>query len=124
MPVYLDQQPMVVPHDSVAGAIEAARQVAEARGRLVIDVLLDGRRLIDEELHEPSSEPLGARELRFTSAEPRVSCDYNGDAHSATIDLLSTQVIGDLVKVLAWYDNEVGYATRLYELAKFVAAAA
>lgn len=72
MPVYLDQQPMVVPHDSVAGAIEAARQVAEARGRLVIDVLLDGRRLIDEELHEPSSEPLGARELRFTSAEPRV----------------------------------------------------
>ena len=59
-----------------------------------------------------------------TSAEPRVSCDYNGDAHSATIDLLSTQVIGDLVKVLAWYDNEVGYATRLYELAKFVAAAA
>ena len=59
-----------------------------------------------------------------TSAEPTVSCDYNGDAHSATVDLLSTQVIGDLIKVLAWYDNEVGYATRLYELAKFVAAAA
>jgi len=59
-----------------------------------------------------------------TSSEPKVSCDYNGDAHSATVDLLSTQVIGDMVKVLAWYDNEVGYATRLYELAKFVAAAA
>jgi glyceraldehyde 3-phosphate dehydrogenase len=59
-----------------------------------------------------------------TASEPTVSCDYNGDAHSATVDLLSTQMIGDMVKVLAWYDNEVGYATRLYELAKFVAAAA
>ncbi len=56
-----------------------------------------------------------------TTDEPTVSCDYNGDPHSATVDLGSTQRIGDLVKVLAWYDNEVGYATRLYELAKFVA---
>jgi glyceraldehyde 3-phosphate dehydrogenase len=55
------------------------------------------------------------------SDEPTVSCDYNGDAHSATVDLSSTQMVGDMVKVLAWYDNEMGYATRLYELAKFVA---
>jgi glyceraldehyde 3-phosphate dehydrogenase len=55
------------------------------------------------------------------STEPTVSTDFNGDAHSATIDLLSTQQVGDMVKVLAWYDNEMGYATRLYELAKFVA---
>lgn len=55
------------------------------------------------------------------SEEPNVSCDFNGDAHSATIDLPSTQLVGDMVKVLAWYDNEMGYATRLYELAKFVA---
>jgi glyceraldehyde 3-phosphate dehydrogenase len=54
------------------------------------------------------------------SDEPTVSCDYNGDAHSATVDLSSTQSVGDMVKVLAWYDNEMGYATRLYELAKFV----
>jgi glyceraldehyde 3-phosphate dehydrogenase len=55
------------------------------------------------------------------SDEPNVSCDYNGDPHSATVDLGSTQQVGDLVKVLAWYDNEMGYATRLYDLAKFVA---
>lgn len=55
------------------------------------------------------------------SSEPAVSTDYNGDTHSATVDLLSTQQIGDMIKVLAWYDNEMGYATRLYELAKFVA---
>jgi len=54
------------------------------------------------------------------SDEPLVSIDFNGDAHSATIDLLSTMVVGDLVKVVAWYDNETGYATRLYELTKYV----
>ena len=58
------------------------------------------------------------------SDEPTVSCDFNGDPHSATVDLGSTQAVGDMVKVLAWYDNEMGYATRLYELAKFVAAKA
>ena len=66
-----------------------------------------------------------AKDPRFmgvlaVSDEPTVSCDYNGDAHSATVDLSSTQAVGDMVKVLAWYDNEMGYATRLYELAKFV----
>jgi glyceraldehyde 3-phosphate dehydrogenase len=52
--------------------------------------------------------------------EPSVSIDFNGDAHSATVDLLSTMVVGDLLKVVAWYDNETGYATRLYELTKYV----
>jgi len=55
------------------------------------------------------------------SDEPLVSIDYNGNEHSATIDLLSTMVVGDLAKVVAWYDNETGYATRLYELTKYVA---
>jgi glyceraldehyde 3-phosphate dehydrogenase len=53
--------------------------------------------------------------------EPLVSTDFNGDRHSATVDLLSTTVQGDLVKVLAWYDNERGYSQRLYDLTKFVA---
>ncbi len=53
--------------------------------------------------------------------EPLVSIDFNGDVHSATVDLLSTMVVGELAKVVAWYDNETGYATRLYELTKYVA---
>ena len=56
-----------------------------------------------------------------TTDEPQVSIDFNGDAHSATVDLLSTMVVGDLAKVIAWYDNETGYATRLYELTRYVA---
>jgi glyceraldehyde 3-phosphate dehydrogenase len=53
--------------------------------------------------------------------EPLVSIDFDGDSHSATVDSLATMVQGDMVKVLAWYDNETGYATRLYELARHVA---
>jgi glyceraldehyde 3-phosphate dehydrogenase len=55
------------------------------------------------------------------SREPLVSSDYNGDLHSASVDALSTMVVGDLVKVVAWYDNEQGYAQRLFDLTRFVA---
>lgn len=54
------------------------------------------------------------------SEEPLVSSDFIGDSHSAIFDALSTMVIGNLVKVLAWYDNEWGYACRLAEFAEFV----
>jgi glyceraldehyde 3-phosphate dehydrogenase len=53
--------------------------------------------------------------------EPLVSIDFDGDQHSATVDLQSTMVNADSIKVFAWYDNETGYATRLFELAAFVA---
>jgi len=50
--------------------------------------------------------------------EPLVSSDFKGDARSAIVDLSFTDVVGDnLIKVLAWYDNEWGYANRLVELA-------
>jgi glyceraldehyde 3-phosphate dehydrogenase len=53
--------------------------------------------------------------------EPLVSSDYNGDRHSSTVDAPLTIASGDLVKVMAWYDNEIGYSQRLVDLAKFVA---
>ena len=53
--------------------------------------------------------------------ETLVSIDFDGDPRSATVDAPATMVLGDLVKILAWYDNETGYATRLYELAGYVA---
>lgn len=53
--------------------------------------------------------------------EPLVSMDFKGTTFSTVVDGLSTFVIGgNLVKVLAWYDNEWGYATRLADLTKFV----
>ena len=52
---------------------------------------------------------------------PLVSVDFKGDPHSAIIDALSTMVIDDTsVKILAWYDNEIGYVHRMMELARKV----
>ncbi|HEX5548833.1 MAG TPA: type I glyceraldehyde-3-phosphate dehydrogenase [Ktedonobacterales bacterium] len=53
--------------------------------------------------------------------EPLVSSDFRGDAHSSIIDGLSTMVLGDnMVKVIAWYDNEWGYSSRVADLTNFV----
>ncbi len=53
--------------------------------------------------------------------EPLVSTDYRGDSHSAIVDGLSTMVLGNnMVKVIAWYDNEWGYSSRVADLANFV----
>ena len=60
--------------------------------------------------------------IMAVSDEPLVSGDYNGNHHSATVDAEYTTTIGDMVKVLAWYDNESGYSQRLFDLARFVAA--
>ena len=53
--------------------------------------------------------------------EPLVSSDIVGNPHSAIVDLSLTQVIGNLVKVFAWYDNEFGYSMRLVEMVEQVA---
>jgi len=54
--------------------------------------------------------------------EELVSSDFNGNPHSSIIDLPSTALIeGNLVKVLAWYDNEWGYSSRVRDLIRFVA---
>lgn len=52
------------------------------------------------------------------SEEPLVSIDYRGNSHSSIVDLPLINVVDkNLVKVVAWYDNEWGYSNRLVELA-------
>jgi len=51
------------------------------------------------------------------SNEPLVSIDYKGTHFSSIVDGLSTIVIGNMVKVIAWYDNEWGYSERVVDLA-------
>ncbi len=54
-------------------------------------------------------------------ARPLVSIDYKGESRSTVVDALSTMVVAKrTVKIYAWYDNEMGYATRTAELAKKV----
>ena len=55
--------------------------------------------------------------------EPLVSIDFRGDSHSCIVDADNTKVLdGNLAKVLSWYDNEWGYASRVVDLARYVAA--
>ena len=75
---------------------------------------------VNEAYRRAAAGPL--KGILAATDEELVSADFNGDTHSATIDLKSTMVTGDMVKVIAWYDNERGYAQRLFDLAKFVAA--
>ena len=51
---------------------------------------------------------------------PLVSIDYNGSSFSSIVDGLCTDVVGNLVKVYSWYDNEAGYSARMVDLAEMV----
>ena len=56
------------------------------------------------------------------SDEPLVSIDYQGNPHSSVVDSMSTKVIGNMVKILTWYDNEWGYSNRMLDLILFMEA--
>jgi len=53
--------------------------------------------------------------IEYTN-DPIVSSDIIGNTHSVIFDSLLTSVVGPMVKVVGWYDNEVGYSNRLFEL--------
>jgi glyceraldehyde 3-phosphate dehydrogenase len=78
-----------------------------------------GRDALNDAFRQAAAGPL--KGILAVSEEPLVSTDYNGNKLSATVDALSTMAIGDLVKIVAWYDNETGYSQRLFDLTKFVA---
>jgi len=52
--------------------------------------------------------------------EPLVSVDFKGNTHSSIIDGLSTMVMDDLIKAVAWYDNEWGYSVRVSDLIAYI----
>ncbi|MFZ5564755.1 MAG: type I glyceraldehyde-3-phosphate dehydrogenase [Thermodesulfobacteriota bacterium] len=53
---------------------------------------------------------------------PLVSSDFNGSKLSSIVDAPTTDVMANMVKVLAWYDNETGYSTRMVDLAAMIGA--
>ena len=71
---------------------------------------------VNDMFRKAAKEPYYQGILNVTD-EPLVSSDFKGNSHSAIVDLLLTNVVGgNLVKVVAWYDNEWGYSNRLVEL--------
>lgn len=57
-------------------------------------------------------------EILHINSEPLVSCDFNHYPASAVFDTTQTRVLGSLVKVVAWYDNEWGFSNRMLDTAK------
>ncbi len=78
-----------------------------------------------DEVNEAFREAAQSKELEGileVTEEELVSTDFIGSTASATVDLpLTMSLGGNLVKVIAWYDNEWGYATRIADLAAFIA---
>ncbi len=77
---------------------------------------------INEVFRRAANDPFYQGILTVTE-EPLVSSDFKGNSHSTIVDLELTNVVGgNLVKVVAWYDNEWGYSNRLVEITADVAA--
>ena len=71
---------------------------------------------INEVFEKAAKEPY-YEGILSVSSEELVSCDLRGNSHSCIVDLPLTDVVGgNLIKVVAWYDNEWGYSNRLVEL--------
>lgn len=128
----------IVPYSS--GAAKAlGRVIPELEGRLtgyslrvpvpvvsIVDLTVTLKRDVTvEEVNEAFRQAAASGPLKGIlgySDEPLVSSDYQGDPRSSIIDGLSTLVIGgNLVKILAWYDNEWGFSNRLVDLSKLMA---
>jgi glyceraldehyde 3-phosphate dehydrogenase len=74
---------------------------------------------INAAFREAAAGPL--KGILGVSDEPLVSIDFNGDPRSSIVDAPSTKVLDEkLAKVLAWYDNETGYATRCVDLIRYI----
>jgi len=74
---------------------------------------------VNEAFREAAAGPL--RGILDATDEELVSVDFNGNAHSSIVDLPSTAIVdGNLVKVLAWYDNEWGYSCRVRDLIRYI----
>jgi glyceraldehyde 3-phosphate dehydrogenase len=78
-----------------------------------------GKEVTAEEVNKAlvSSSTGSLQGVLAVSEEPLVSCDFNGSSASSTVDLNSTMVMnGNLVKVLSWYDNEMGFSYRMIDV--------
>ncbi len=75
---------------------------------------------VNNAFKKATKNPIYEGIIRITE-DPIVSSDIIGDSHSAIVDIAFTKVVGgNMVKILAWYDNEWGYANRLVEMVDVV----
>ncbi len=115
---------MVVPE--LAGKIDGmAVRVPTPNVSLVDFVAVTEKKVTVESVHEALNKAANGhlKNVLRTESLPLVSTDYIGEKHSSVVDTMSTMVMNDnTVKLLSWYDNEMGFSSRLVDLAKYVAS--
>ncbi|MHC1566433.1 MAG: type I glyceraldehyde-3-phosphate dehydrogenase [Candidatus Syntropharchaeia archaeon] len=85
----------------------------------IVDLVAELEKEVTAEEVNDAMKKAAENEMRgilFYCEEPLVSADYIGNSHSSIVDALSTNTIGNLVKVLSWYDNEWGYSCRMVDM--------
>ena len=91
----------------------------------IVDLVVQTSRPVSEKEVNDAFEIASRGELNNIlgfETRPLVSVDYKDDTRSAIVDGLSTQVTdGDMVKVIAWYDNEINYVARMKDIALMIA---
>jgi len=127
----------IVPHDT--GAAKAVALVIPAlKGRFtgmafrvptptvsVVDFTATLNREVTKDEVNAAFKKASEGELKGIMAyteEPLVSMDFKGDPHSTIVSAMDTIVLGNMVKIVSWYDNEWGYACRLADITAFVAS--
>lgn len=122
---------------TTTGAASAIHEVIpELRGKMdgiamrvpvvnvsVIDLVVEleketGKEEINEEFKKAAEGKL--RGILDYIEEPLVSVDFNDNSNSAVVDGLSTSAIGNLAKILAWYDNEWAYSCRMIDVIELI----
>ena len=112
---------IVLPH--LAGKLDGfALRVPTPDGSITdLSVIIDGTPSVEEvnDLFRAAAEGPMKGILEYTE-DPLVSSDIVGNPHSCIFDAASTMTSGNLVKIVGWYDNEFGYATRVVDLVERV----
>ncbi|SVA30326.1 uncharacterized protein METZ01_LOCUS83180 [marine metagenome] len=113
---------MVLPE--IAGRLDGMAIRVPTPNVSLIDLVVEVKKnTSNKEVNEVFKEAAreGLKNILRVEDNPLVSIDYNGDPYSSIIDGLSTIVMKDnMIKVLAWYDNEWGYSNRVKDLLKFI----
>jgi glyceraldehyde 3-phosphate dehydrogenase len=127
----------IVPHDT--GAAKAvALVIPELKGKFtgmafrvptptvsVVDFTATLRRDVTKDEVNAAFKKASEGDLKGIMSyteEPLVSTDLKGDEHSTIVSGIDTIALGNMVKVISWYDNEWGYACRLADITAFVAS--
>lgn len=122
---------------STGAAVATALVIPELKGKLdglamrvpttnvsIVDLVLETEKKVSVEKVNNALKSAADGELKGILAcidEPLVSIDFNGNPNSSIVDLASTNVIGDnMVKILSWYDNEMGYSNRIVDLVLYI----